>query len=234
MKYYHVAGRVRRFNLQLRFDPRGGAYPVRQLFWPWFRPKSRRWECPVVLDQGNEGACAGFAAAHELAADPVRWEVNFDFAMVIFHKAQEMDEFAGTDYEGTTINGVMRAGRNMGFWKSWRWAFSEMDLRLTISKIGPAVLGILVYEGMLNPDANGLVRPTGEILGAHAILCNEWRESVSFMETPEGVYSLRNSWGETWGKGGDCFITAEDMKFLLSRNGEAAIPIGRLAPPETH
>jgi hypothetical protein len=56
------------------------------------------------LDQGKEGACVGFAWSHELAAYPVRVEVDDEFARSkIYAEAQKIDEWPGEAYHGTSV-----------------------------------------------------------------------------------------------------------------------------------
>ena len=61
----------------------------------------------IVLDQGQEGACTGFAVAHELIAQPsvVRKGINAKFAREkLYWEAQKIDPFPGGDYPGAEPN----------------------------------------------------------------------------------------------------------------------------------
>lgn len=203
------------------FDPRSRAFPA-VVGLGDKRPRSYSWAIGVTLDQGMEGACAGFAVAHEAAARPAPVPgVTEDVARGVYHRARELDEWPGEDYEGTSVLAAVKAGAERGWYVEYRWAFGEEDLALALGYHGPAILGIRWYEGMHNPDASGLIRPTGALSGGHAILCR----GISLRHD---VYRLHNSWGELWGvERGDCFISRADMARLLHEDGEACIPVVR-------
>jgi hypothetical protein len=76
---------------------------------------------------------------------------------------------------------------------------------------------------MVSPDGRGFVRPTGRMVGGHAIVMNG-------VDVRRGVATLRNSWGAGWGRGGNCYLSFGDLGWLLDRDGEACIPISRKRP----
>ena len=213
---------MRTFDRLIKFDERSRNYPIRTLLAPDAKPRSYTWRCNVTLDQGPDGACTGFAVSHEAAARPKEVkDVSYVTAMAIYHRAREIDEWPGENYEGSSVLAAMKAGAEHGWYTEYRWAFGESDLSLAIGHSGPAVLGINWYEGMFEPDSKGFIKPTGRIAGGHAILCNGYNFKKQ-------IYRLHNSWGNTWGKNGEVFITAEDLSFLLKDQGEACIPVKRL------
>ncbi len=210
----------RTFDRIAHFDRKSRKYPIRELI-AEKKPRSYTWPCGVVLDQGSEGACTGFAVAHEAAAWPVRvWGINEKVARAIYKRAQQLDEFPGEAYEGSSVLGAMKAGQEKGWYEEYRWAFGEEDLALAVSRKGPCVLGINWYEGMSEPDFKGYIHPTGRLVGGHAILCRGYN-------VKKERYTLHNSWGRSWGIYGTCYISKQDMTLLLKRRGEACIPIIR-------
>jgi hypothetical protein len=212
---------TRKFDRLVRFDERSREFPIRALVSKSAKPRSYTWSCPVCLDQGSEGACTGFAVSQEAAARPVKVTgITNAVARKVYKRAQQLDEWKGEDYEGSSVLGAMKAGQELGWYTEYRWAFGEEDLALAIGYKGPAVLGVNWYEGMGNADKDGLIHITGRLLGGHAILCNGYNHR-------KRIYRLHNSWGDQWGRQGDCFITAEDMMRLLSMRGEACIPVVR-------
>lgn len=209
------------FDRREHFDERSRDYPIRTMIRSLAKPRSYTWRCNVQLDQKSEGACAAFAMCHEAAARPVEVAgITNAVARSLYKRAQELDEWPGEDYEGSSVLAAMKAGQERGWYESYRWAFGEDDLALAIGYKGCAVLGIPWYEGMNTPDKNGLISVTGKYLGGHAICCRG-------INIKTGLYRLRQSWNETWGILGDCFISREDMVRLLKQNGEACIPIVR-------
>lgn len=213
----------RKFDRLVSFDARSRNFPIRALLPSAVKPRSFTWSCNVWLDQGSQGACTGFAVAQEAAARPVVIrDVTNELAKEIYNRAKELDEWPGTDYEGSSVLAAIKAGKEHGWYTEYRWAFDESDLAAAIGYKGPAVLGVNWYEGMLDVDASGFVHVTGNILGGHAILCNGF-------SVKKQAYRVHNSWGQGWGVNGDAFISTADMRRLLAERGEACIPVVRTA-----
>jgi len=183
--------------------------------------RSYTWSCKVFLDQGREGACVGFAWAHDAAARPKVVPLVDDLdALDLYRYARTVDAWPGEAYEGTSVLAGAKAMQQRGWLKSYRWAFSEEDLALAVGYKGPAVLGLSWYEGMFEPDADGFLRPSGNVAGGHAILCHGYSRKLD-------AYKVHNSWGQDWGVRGEALIAREDMVRLLAEDGEACIPVFR-------
>lgn len=206
----------RTFDRRVEFDDRSRRFPIRALV-TGKTPRSYTWRCSTFLDQGSEGACVGFSWSHELAARPHEWPVTNRFAQQLYEQARRLDEWEGEDYDGTSVLAGAKAAKAGGFIGAYRWAFSIDDLILAVGYQGPAILGINWYEGMLDTDSSGWVQPEGEVVGGHAILCR----GVSLNQ---GYFTLRNSWGSSWGLGGDCRIGISALAKVLADQGEACIP----------
>lgn len=203
----------------VEFDPRSRSYPIRTLVPATFR--SYTWRPNVQLDQGNEGACVGFAWSHELAARP--WPVQgvSDLtARAVYDEARKVDQWPGEDYSGTSVIAGAKVVQEQGWIGAYRWAFGLDDLRRAIGFKGPAVLGLNWYQGMLDTDGEGFIHPSGSLAGGHAILAYSVSESGGFIR-------VHNSWGASWGVNGDAKITFHDLNRLLNEDGEACIPVER-------
>ncbi len=204
------------------FDPRSRAYPIvpllTHLYGDPLPPRSYTWACPVYLNQGSEGSCVGHAWAHEIAAKPVPWPSTSYLARLIYKQAQVIDPWPGEAYEGTSVLAGVKIAQQLGHYKEYRWAFGLDDLVLALGYKGPAVLGIPWTEDMFDPDASGLLHPTGTVAGGHAIL------ATGVSVTTKRV-RLHNSWGTGWGLNGDAFIGFADLDSLLHQQGEACIPL---------
>lgn len=217
-----------RLDRLVEFDERSRNFPIRATFQVLPAPRSYTWSVANWLDQGREGACVGFAWAHELLARPVCVPgLNDAFARDLYQRAQKIDQWPGGSYpganpfyEGTSILAGAKIAKELGYIKEYRWAFGLDDLRLAVGFKGPAVIGINWYEGMFNPDAEGYLKPTGRIAGGHAILVYSNSERYK-------RFTVWNSWGRTWGRNGTAYISHEDMARLLSEQGEACIPVVR-------
>jgi hypothetical protein len=202
------------------FDQRSRAFPMAAVL-PDKPQRSYTWGVPMRLDQGTEGACVGFAWAHELAARPrVHTKVMNGHARSIYIRAKYLDEWPGEDYEGTSILAGAKTSKEMNYVTEYRWCFTLSDLILTIGYVGPVVLGLNWYSEMMDTDSKGNIKIGGMIEGGHAILANG-------VNAKNRTITLTNSWGRGWGKDGQCFISWSDMWTLLSEQGEACVPVGR-------
>ena len=207
------------FDRIIKFDERSRSFPVRAVAAK--KPRSYTWSCKTTLDQGTEGACVGFAWAHELNARPKVHNVSAEFARIeIYNAAKRIDEWEGESYDGTSVLAGAKVVKGLGYIPEYRWGFGVEDLILAVGTVGPAVLGVNWYMGMFQPNNNGLITPSGALLGGHAILCN----GVSLKKE---LFRLHNSWGSSWGFGGECYISFSDMERLLKEDGEACFPVIR-------
>lgn len=203
------------------FDARSRDFPIRALL-DTTQPRSYTWACTTYLDQGSEGACVGFAWAHEAAARPVVHPVTERTARGIYQAAQQLDPWPGAepDYSGTSVLAGAKATRTQGLVKSYRWAFGLTDALAAISRHGPTVLGINWREGMWDTDKAGYIHATGPIVGGHAIL-------ATGVNVRARTVTLHNSWGQTWGRNGNALITWADLDTLLRDDGECCVPVQR-------
>jgi hypothetical protein len=83
------------------YDPRSRRFPVRALIADATgtdRPplRSFTWQVGSVLDQGNEGACVGFAHSARVMSDPDRDRgIDNAYAREVYRAAQRVDEWPG-------------------------------------------------------------------------------------------------------------------------------------------
>ena len=83
--------------------------------------------CGLVLDQGREGACTGFALAalihyvqwREAAGDRIE-PVS---ARMLYHLARMYDEWPGEDYEGSSCRGAMKGWHRHGVCADALWPY---------------------------------------------------------------------------------------------------------------
>lgn len=217
---WHVENKAwRRLDYVPVFDERSRSYPVTAI--AAGELQTRTWTTSIVLDQGQEGACTGFAVAHELDAEPDHVaDVDAELATALYKRAQQIDEWPGEDYSGSSVLAAVTAAKELGYIAEFRWAFGEADLALAVSTVGPAVIGVNWHEGMSDPDEDGFLHPDGELVGGHAIL-------VKGIDLERDAYLLQNSWGQGWGELGEAWLSREDMRALLAAGGEACIPLVR-------
>lgn len=248
------------------FDPRSRSYAVSQVVPKRYRYRSRYWAYPkpYVLDQGAEGACVGFAVTNELLSAPVSssfggFQNGQRFARSLYFEAQKLDPWPGGAYpgaepfyEGTTILAGTKAARNRGYIESFYWAFSLEEFVVGTGNYGPSVLGVPWFDSMYQPDSNHFIRPTGRIVGGHAIVArgvrivakrppwwclkDSWGRKIhrevydwEQVDLDRSYVTLHNSWGPSYGKNGVCYISLRDLEVLLQQQGEAVFFEGRKA-----
>jgi len=216
-----------RLNRLEEFDEKSRLYSIEDIRKEGVELKSQLWDCDEWFNQGNEGACVGFALGHHLAAEPDEVDGLSDRFLreKIYWEAQKIDRWPGGEYpggdpfnSGTSVLAGVKIVKALNLIKEYRWAFGLEALLYGVGYSGPAVIGIPWYNDMYKPDANGFVKPTGNNVGGHAIL-------VSGINIEEGYATLRNSWGKGWGKDGDCYITFEDLEKILNVRGECCFLI---------
>jgi hypothetical protein len=211
---------MRTFDRRAHWDPRNDQYPIRALLEPDAPLATRTWECGTYLDQGSEGACVGHGWAHEAAARPHVIKVTEQDAMDIYHRAQQLDEWPGEDYEGTSVLAGAKAQVERGWLHQYRWATNLDDVLRSLSQHGPVVLGITWKSGMWDTDAHGMIHATGDDVGGHCILARG-------INVRSRTVLLHQSWGPKWGVHGTARLPWDDLGDRLDNQGECCVPVVR-------
>jgi hypothetical protein len=209
-----------------RFDEKSRNYPIRGLMRKSPVRKDVLWAVGPILDQGKEGACVGFGWTAQTLAAPFESEISSDptiFAHYVYKTAQLNDEYAGEDYEGTSVIAGANVLKSKELLGGYGWAFSVDEVIDGIIAKGPVVLGIPWFEGMYEAPG-GVLKATGNKVGGHCILAVGYNlSSVKLDGVPSVI--LQNSWGTDWGTNGLAEISVTDLATLLADQGEACLPI---------
>jgi hypothetical protein len=186
-----------------------------------------------IRDQGRESACTGFALA--AAIDLLkRRSGESDFrasSRMLYEMAKRHDEWAGEDYEGSSLRGAIRGWKNMGVCTEDEWRFYQSARRrgdLTIERARAARNNTIGAYYRLRPEIadfhaaltesgvivvsarvhKGWQKPDGERIvtqdplgGGHAFAIVGYNL--------EGFW-VQNSWGRDWGERGVALWTYED------------------------
>jgi hypothetical protein len=228
-----------------QFDERSRGYDVADVL-PSTTLKSKAWPCRIYLDQLNTPACVGNSRAYDLAASPAPQRqptgalIDEPFAQSLYNLAKTKDEWAGEDYEGSSVLGGLKAAVAMGYAGEYRWAFNLDDWLASISHIGGSVVGTTWLASMFNPRPSGLLevdKSSGEA-GGHAyyfrriIVSRESQREFLGRGEPlrsEPLLILRNSWGPLWGKHAEAAIWPSDYQDNLWDGGEQSVVTTALA-----
>lgn len=243
-----------RLGRHVEHDPRSLAYATGVL--PKSAIKTVHWERRIpVLNQGQLGSCTGNAATGllgtdstarqgvlkvEISADAAAasagmfatgaYALDEDFAVRLYELATRLDEFPGNyppDDTGSSGLGVAKALRTLGLATSYDHAFG-LDALSSALQAGPVMIGIVWLNSMFDTDADGkvVVQQSTGVAGGHEI-------EVNGMDVAKKTYTLTNSWGESgFGVGGVGFVDADDMRWLLSQQGDVTVPVWAPIAPE--
>lgn len=180
-------------------------------------PRSRSYTRYAYLDQGQQGACTGFGAAHCLAHGRKQWPVENEHAFTFYKWAKLNDQWTGEDYEGSSVQGVCAGLKAKSLISGYWWINSPLELKLAIANYGPVLVGTWWYSSMWMPDSAGRVSVSGTRDGGHAY-------SVGAVNLKTEYSRIDNSWGKYWGSRGSCWIPTEELcRLIFQENGEAAL-----------
>lgn len=162
---------------------------------------SRFWKVGPTLDQNGEYSSLAFSLVHHLNALPRRNAYDGEYAAKLHNKIVSSN--GGT----LTMDAGMRALRSMGHVNQFRYALTLDSIRKWLLYRGGVSLGFDCYEGMLMPDSQGFVRPTGRRLGRVAVFCR----GVS----PWGSLRLQYSYGEGFCHRGMAWLSRADVSWMI-------------------
>lgn len=245
MDYTPIMGRL------VDHDARSLAYGVPVL--PKSALQSVSWTRRFpVLDQGQLGSCTGNAATGVLGTDSAGRTaatsvtvsaagaaashgafaagdhvLDEQFAVSLYSLATMLDsvpgQFPPTD-TGSTGLGVAKALKALGLATGYSHAFSLQALASAL-QAGPVIIGIPWLQSMFNPASDGriVVDQNSGLAGGHELEIAAWDAGTD-------EYWLTNSWGTSWGQGGRGYLTAADLRWLLSQQGDVTVPQWTTAP----
>ena len=220
-------------------DPRSLAYAHGVL--PQTAIKSVDWTRRApIFDQGNLGSCTGNAAAGLLATDSKArtgltsvtvnghlLPIDEQLAVQVYELATQLDNIPGTyppDDTGSSGLGAAKALKKLGLAASYRHAFS-LDALKSALQSGPVMVGTVWLNSMFEPMGAGnvLVDRASDVAGGHEYV-------LSAYDATADQFRIDNSWGEGWGIRGSAWITAADMQWLLSHQGDVNVPVWVTVP----
>lgn len=220
-----------------KFDDKSKKFGVRDILDDYIEvAPEMAWEQGTQLNQGSEGACVGFAWTHMLISSPrpprrqPTEEGGFQFAMDVYRKAQEIDEWDGNT-SGTSILAAAKILKEKGLISEYRWCFNLDDIRDSVLRIGPVAAGVKWNRYLSRPFKNGLTNVYGEFKGAHAVLIDGYYpEKQLGSKTYKDVFRIKNSWGKNYGHDGSAYILGTDLQKLIDLKGEFCVGINKVAP----
>jgi C1A family cysteine protease len=234
----------------LRYDP----YDPRDLLFvapPLILPAivDHRSEATPVRDQGQEGTCTGHALT--AAAELLYWrELGKppDFSeRWAYEKAKEYDEWPGTDYEGSSVRGAIKAWLKVGLCDEKLWPYVAgkpgqpaasaaknaathplatyerclglENLRHAIHHRGVVVVGATIHQGWFEAQGKEVIPYSAQKkdVGGHAF-------ALVGYDDIRGLFWVKNSWGIAWGQGGYAGLTYQDALTGIRDAWSVSIP----------
>lgn len=175
-------------------------------------PDEKLWRIGPILDQGEEGACVGFAWRAWMSAMPIANEPDRHIqARDIYLRAQRVDEFEGQEprMSGTSVRAGAKVMVEEGHLREYVWSGSADEILTWVRAKGPLVFSTQWFDAMYEPDENGYVYPKGGIAGGHA-LC-------MFGVTADDDVHIQQSWGEDHGVDGCIRVSRKTLSYLISQ-----------------
>lgn len=194
----------------------------------WFSGRSNtvtyQWKrYSPILDQGQLGSCTGNAMTGWLGCAPYSSTVvgaavfNEDYAVRLYELATTLDSFPG-DYPpndtGSSGLAVAKAAQQLKLISSYGHAFTTAALVYAL-RSGPVIVGVPWYEGFFSPDPDGMIHPSGNVVGGHEFLIRGYHA---------GVFYADNSWGMSWGNQGTFRFTTATWEALRKQQADVTVP----------
>lgn len=181
-----------------------------------------------IFNQGQLGSCTGNAACGAKNTEPLYHAGSTHLiveagAVDIYSLATRLDGLSDGYWPphdtGSSGLAVSKAMKQEGMIGSYQHAF-DMDAALAALQAGPVITGVNWYEGFDTPDANGLVKISGQIRGGHELVARGYQPAAN---PDDALIKLDNSWGTSWGLNGSFFWTVATWRTLLSEQGDVTI-----------
>lgn len=187
-----------------------------------------------IFDQGNLGACVanasngcrGTGKFYKYLKANTKFPLTADGNLELYRALTRSDPFPGFWESDDTGSDGLTAGKvltEVGDIPGYLHAFS-LEAALKALSDRPLITGTYWYDDMFDPNAEGLVNPTGSIAGGHEFIVDEYRSD-------RGWVGFTNSWSRNWGLNGRFYLEAEKWETLLNQDGDVTIFSLPVEPP---
>lgn len=195
--------------------------PCSASFWT---PQERMWEFPKEsLDQEDTSHCVGYSGASWGISLPIFTPFENKDGERFYRECKQLEGNPNSE-SGAYVRSIAKVLKNNKHLKNYAFAQNIDDIRWWLLHKGPVIVGTIWTEGMMDPDDNNIIFPTGKNLGGHAYVLTE--------VTNDGYFGLQNSWGADWGDNGKAYIAINDFEEIFKKRGEAIAAVEVVVPPK--
>ena len=182
-----------------------------------------------VLDQGQYGTCVGNGWSQWANTEPVNDNytegMGHDptkggpYARSVYYESTVIDgqpdnpDAPGGGQQGSQVRSGAKTMQNRKRLSAYAFAATVDDALTFLKTKGSVVCGTDWTSDMFDPDADGVIKPTGSVEGGHCYLMIGYDPATDLIE-------FLNSWGSSWGKGGRFYMHKADFEKLFSQQGE--------------
>lgn len=244
-----------RLGRRQQLDARSLPFMVERIPAELRRPlRSTRWGRSLrILDQGDLGACVGFASTGLLGTAPFDCldEVlgvtaytdgdlakrAHDYAEALYSECTAKDPYEGawppedTGTDGLTACQVLKARGVIG---AYRHASTLRGL-VELLQDGPVLMGMPWHERFFEPDHEGRIDPVGwadtpEVGGHEVVIEGVALDAHEPAALDRALLICANSWSERWGMMGGRFLMGGRTYELLRSSIDLRQPFGMPTP----
>jgi hypothetical protein len=174
-------------------------------------------------DQGQTSMCTAYSSLTYRVDGPVRppkgGPVPPRDPAAHYAAIQARDKAAGRDYGvdgGATSLAMAKELVALGWCGEYRWGKSLAELVAALV-VEPVILGVDWLTNMFSPDSSGRIRARGQMEGGHEIVADG-------INLAARTVRLHNTWSRSWGRGGFCTISFDDLQMLIEqRHGDVLL-----------
>jgi hypothetical protein len=164
-----------------------------------------------VQNQGNLPECAARSQASIL--DATYWRTKNFKCKTDAHKLYMRSKIieGNGEQKGVSLESVLEAVESESFMESGEKPSVKNevvelteDIPYIIHKYGFLLAGLMITDAWYTPTYTGKIRDGGNEIGQHAVV-------VVGYSKPCGLVKILNSWGDSWGDYGYCYLTFEEF-----------------------